>query len=82
MGTGHSVLFVGNLPPQMSEDEVHRALEAIVGPVLHFDLKTHPPPTLASKSFGFAFFGAWCLESRVRSNLSPYLSCFSDFRHD
>jgi len=51
-----NTLFVGNLAPEMNEQQVRVEIESLVGPVMHIELKTGPPPTFTSRGFAFVTF--------------------------
>lgn len=56
-----TVLFLGNLPMELSQEEVRDAVHALLRPRLdpstvRVEVKFHPPPEKRSKGFGFASF--------------------------
>jgi len=53
---GKNTLFVGNLPPDLKEEEIRVEIEKLVGRATHVELKTGPPPDYISRGFAFVTF--------------------------
>eukprot|EP01117_Protostelium_nocturnum_P009956 TRINITY_DN3547_c0_g1_i1.p1 TRINITY_DN3547_c0_g1~~TRINITY_DN3547_c0_g1_i1.p1 ORF type:complete len:372 (-),score=141.39 TRINITY_DN3547_c0_g1_i1:295-1410(-) len=68
-----TVLFIGNLPHELNQDQVRQTLQEIVGsslPIQHVELKTKPPPANESRGFCFVKWSSYLKAYAAKKILS------------